>query len=410
MSKHSVWGGIEQALDDLKQGRMIILVDSSDRENEGDLVIAAEKATAETINFMTKYGRGLVCLPLSGDQIDHLGLPLMTKRNKSKFNTAFTVSIGAAHGITTGISAADRAHTIQVAIDPKSSAEDIACPGHIFPLRAVEGGVLSRAGHTEGSVDLARLAGFKSAAVICEIMNDDGSMARKQDLEKFATQHQLTIVSIEDLISYRIQHETIIAEVAETNLPLENYGQFTAKVFENRHDQTQYLVLMCPSVDPQKPPLVRIHSQCITGDIFGSCRCDCGPQLDASLHQISQEGGIFIYLLNHEGRGIGLANKVKAYALQEKGMDTVEANTHLGFAADQRDYGIAAQILHLLKINTIRLLTNNPQKINGIQRYGINVFRREAIEMKPTKDNLRYLRTKQEKLGHLLSLVTENNS
>jgi 3,4-dihydroxy 2-butanone 4-phosphate synthase/GTP cyclohydrolase II len=409
MKHHSAWGTIEQALDDLKQGRMIILVDSSDRENEGDLVIAAEKVTAEAINFMAKYGRGLICLPLSGDYVDHLGLPLMTKRNTSKFNTAFTTSIGAAQGITTGISAADRAHTIQVAIDPNSSPEDITCPGHIFPLRAVDGGVLSRPGHTEGSVDLSRLANLKSAAVICEIMNDDGSMARRDDLEKFAQQHQLTIVSIEDLISYRIQRETIIVETAETKLPLENYGQFNAKVFENKYDQTPYLALIRPSIDPQKPPLVRIHSQCITGDIFGSCRCDCGPQLDASLEKISQEGGIFIYLLNQEGRGIGLANKLKAYALQEKGMDTVEANTHLGFAADQRDYGIAAQILHVLKIDTIRLLTNNPQKIQGIQRYGIQVSCREAIETQPTEDNLRYLRTKQQKLGHLLSLVTENN-
>lgn len=394
---------IPEALEALRQGRMIILVDDEKRENEGDLVIAAEKVTAESINFMIKHGGGLICMPMTGAGLDRLGLPLMVNNNTSKYKTAFTVSIGAATGISTGISAPDRARTVQVAVSEQSSAKDISTPGHIFPLRAQEGGVLTRAGHTEGSVDLARLAGLKPAAVLCEVLKADGTMARLDDLVEFAKIHQLPIVSINDLITYRINHETLITELSSSNLPLQPYGEFTIKIFESHIDHAQHVALISKAAKTTKNTLVRLHSECLTGDIFGSSRCDCGWQLRASLQKIGKEGGVLLYM-RQEGRGIGLANKIKAYALQEQGYDTVEANEQLGFAADQRDYGMGAQILRQLGIKQISLLTNNPAKIAGMERYGIEVVSREPLESVPNKDNVSYLRAKQSKLGHLLAI------
>ena len=394
---------IETALEALRDGKMIILIDDEHRENEGDLVIAAEKATPETINFMAQYGRGLICMPAASDILDRLNLPMMVKHNKSKQRTPFTVSIGAAEGITTGISAFDRAHTIKVAIDSASKPEDIVSPGHIFPLKAKEGGILARAGHTEGAVDLARLAGFKPAAVLCEIMKSDGTMARLSDLIPFATRHGLPLISIADLITYRVNHEDLLSEVATAHLPLYSYGSFIVKVFESKLDKAQHVALIS-----QKPLadhcLVRLHSECLTGDIFGSSRCDCGQQLEASLKRIHQEGGVLLYM-RQEGRGIGLGNKIRAYALQETaGLDTVEANHALGFASDERDYGMGAQLLRHLGICKIRLLTNNPKKIAGLRRYGIEEVIREPLEIEPSDTNIAYLTTKRDKLGHLLSL------
>lgn len=396
---------VQQAIADLRQGKMIILVDDESRENEGDLIIAAEKITAEAINFMTQFGRGLVCMPMAGELIDRLRIPQMVQKNTSRYQTAFTVSIGAASGVTTGISAADRARTVQVAIADDSTLDDITMPGHIFPLRARDGGVLARAGHTEGSIDLMKLAGLKPAAVLCEIMNKDGTMARFSELKNFAKQHQLCIVSINDLVSWRFTHETLITEIANANLPLKSYGDFVIRVFESQIDGAHHLALIKGDLTTEPPVLVRLHSECLTGDIFGSTRCDCGLQLQTSLARIEQEGGVLLYM-RQEGRGIGLANKIKAYAVQEQqGLDTVEANHHLGFAADQRDYGIGAQILRLLGIKSIRLLTNNPSKIIGIQKCGIEVSVREAVETAPTKANISYLETKRKKLGHLLEMA-----
>ncbi len=394
---------IEQAIADIREGKMVILVDDEDRENEGDLVIAADHISAQHINFMAKYARGLICLSMEGQMIDRLSIPMMVEKNRSQFETAFTVSIEAATGVTTGISAADRARTVQVAIDPNSTAKDIVMPGHIFPLRAKAGGVLNRTGQTEGSIDLARLAGLKSAAVICEIVNDDGTMARMPDLQQFSLQHNVKIVTIKDLIAYRMRNENHVREIACSRLPLENHGEFTIKVFENNFDNLQHVALIKGDIDAEKPTLVRVHSECLTGDVFGSARCDCGWQLNAALAQIAQEGGVLLYM-HQEGRGIGLGNKIKAYALQDNGLDTVEANHHLGFKADNREYGIGSQILRTLGIKKMRLLTNNPRKIFGINGFELDIVSREPIEMQPTLENMNYLSTKKEKLGHILTL------
>jgi 3,4-dihydroxy 2-butanone 4-phosphate synthase/GTP cyclohydrolase II len=393
---------VRDALEDIRQGKMVILVDDEDRENEGDLCMAAEMVTAEDVNFMAKEGRGLICLTLTEDRADHLGLPLMVQENSSSFGTAFTVSIEARRGVTTGISAADRAQTIQVAIADETVAQDLARPGHIFPLRAKNGGVMVRAGQTEGSVDLARMAGLKPSGMICEIMNDDGTMARMPELRKFAEKHQLRIVSIADMVAYRMRKELLITRAAETRLPTSAGGEFKAVVYDNEVDNCQHLALYKGDISPDKPTLVRVHSECLTGDVFSSSRCDCGEQLHASMSMIEKEGAGVVLYMRQEGRGIGLVNKLKAYNLQDDGHDTVEANEALGFQADLRDYGIGAQILSELGVRKIRLLTNNPRKIIGLEGYGLEIVERVAIEMPANKNNLKYLKTKQQKLGHLL--------
>ncbi len=397
---------IKDVLEDLKKGKMIILVDDEDRENEGDLTIAAEKVTPEAINFMAKYGRGLICLSLAPEIVEHLKLPLMVYDNRSPFKTAFTVSIEARTGVTTGISAADRAHTILTAVAEDCKPEDLVQPGHVFPLRARRGGVLFRTGQTEGSVDLARLAGLRPASVICEIMNDDGTMARMPDLQKFAKIHGLKIATIADLIAYRMRNESFVHLVAETVLPTP-FGEFKAMAFVNDIDEYEHLALVKGEIDTEKEILVRVHSQCTTGDVFGSLRCDCGSQLEKAMEMVQEEGlGVILYL-QQEGRGIGLANKLKAYALQDKGRDTVEANEELGFEADLRDYGVGAQILAALGVRKMRLMTNNPRKIRGLEGYGLTVQGRVPIETDPKPENLKYLTTKCQKLGHLMNI---NNS
>lgn len=395
---------IEQAIETLKAGKMIILMDDEDRENEGDLVMAADYVTPEAINFMSRMGCGLICLPMANELVDKLQLPMMTQNNRSPYGTGFTVSIEAADGVSTGISAKDRARTIQVAIHPDTQPQDIISPGHIFPLRAKAKGVLERAGQTEGSVDLARLAGLTPAAVICEIINEDGTMSRRDELALFSKTHDIPMVTIKDLIEYRIQHECLVHEAASTGIPLEGHGLFNMTVFDNDLDKAEHFALVKPPVFANKVPLVRIHSECITGDVFKSCKCDCGKQLERSLALIAEEGGVLIYL-RQEGRGIGLANKLKAYALQEAhGLDTVDANLELGFPVDDRDYAIAYQILKYLGIEALRLLTNNPLKIEAIERYGIVVQERMALEVESTDDNHQYLKTKRDRLGHLLTI------
>jgi 3,4-dihydroxy 2-butanone 4-phosphate synthase/GTP cyclohydrolase II len=398
--------GIDEVLNELREGKMVILVDDEDRENEGDLVIAAEKITPEAINFMAKYGRGLICLSLDPEIVEQLKLPLMVYDNQTPFKTAFTVSIEARHGVTTGISAADRAHTILTAVSDDARPEDLVQPGHVFPLRARRGGVLFRTGQTEGSVDLARLAGLKPAGVICEIMNDDGTMARMPELMKFGKKHDIKIATVADVIAYRMRNESFVKKAAETVLPTP-YGEFKAVAFVNDIDDYEHLALIKGDIDPEEPTLVRVHSQCLTGDVFGSYRCDCGPQLEEAMEMVQKEGlGVILYM-QQEGRGIGLCNKVKAYALQDQGRDTVEANEELGFEADLRDYGVGAQILASLGVKRMKLMTNNPRKIIGLEGYGLEMVERVPIETKPRPENMKYLMTKCQKLGHLMKVGAE---
>jgi 3,4-dihydroxy 2-butanone 4-phosphate synthase / GTP cyclohydrolase II len=395
---------IEEALDDIRQGKMVILVDDEDRENEGDLTMAAEKVTPEAINFMAKYGRGLICLSLTDERLNELRLPMMVLDNTSRFQTAFTVSIDARKGVTTGISVADRAATILTAIDDSTTSEDLVSPGHVFPLRARRGGVLVRTGQTEGSVDLARLAGLKSSGVICEIMNEDGTMSRMPDLRVFAERHGLKIVTIADLIKYRLHKESLVRRIAEAKIPTKYGGLFTAIAYENDVDPFHHLALVKGDIQPDDEVLVRVHSQCLTGDVFGSRRCDCEEQLHKAMAMVEKEGkGVIVYM-RQEGRGIGLVNKLRAYCLQDLGRDTVEANEALGFQADMRDYGIGAQILVDLGLHKIRLMTNNPRKIKGLEGYGIKVIERIPIESKPSQENIEYLKTKAKKMGHILSI------
>jgi 3,4-dihydroxy 2-butanone 4-phosphate synthase / GTP cyclohydrolase II len=399
-----VFSAIEEAIADIQQGKMIVIVDDEDRENEGDLMVAAEMATPELINFMAKFGRGLICLTLTESRTHELGLSMMVGDNESAFETPFTVSIDARNGISTGISAADRAHTIKVAIDPESSRGDLVKPGHIFPLRAKNGGVLVRMGQTEASVDIARIAGLQPCGVICEIMNDDGTMARVSHLTEFIKEHDLKMITTKDLAEYRLKKEALVEEVTSTILPTHS-GEFRSVVFKNILNDQAHVALVKGEIQADEPTLVRVHSQCLTGDVFGSYRCDCGEQLKKSMEMIDQEGkGVLLYLYQ-EGRGIGIVNKMKAYALQDEGKDTVQANEELGFKPDLRDYGIGAQILRKLGLGKIRIMTNNPRKIVGLEGYGLEMVERVSIEVQAKKDNIKYLRTKQEKMGHMFSKI-----
>jgi 3,4-dihydroxy 2-butanone 4-phosphate synthase/GTP cyclohydrolase II len=399
-----IFGTIEQAVDDLKNGKLVIVADDEDRENEGDLVCAAELVTPETINFMTLHGRGLICLALTGERCDQLGLPQMSDRNTEEQSTAFTVSIDAERrfGVTTGISASDRATTIHVAINPATVPTDLRRPGHIFPLRSRPGGVLQRVGQTEASVDLARLAGLVPAGVICEILNPDGSMARRPELEVIARQHGLTFITVAHLVAHRLKHERLVHRVAEARLPTD-LGEFTVIGYRNDVDRAEHVALVMGDVSGRADILVRMHSKCLTGDVFGSQRCDCGFQLRRAMQLIAAEGrGVIVYL-DQEGRGIGLLNKVRAYALQDSGADTVQANQHLGFAPDLRNYGIGAQILRDLGLSSIRVMTNNPRKLVGLEGYGLEIAERVPLVASPTQENADYLAAKKDKLGHLLT-------
>jgi 3,4-dihydroxy 2-butanone 4-phosphate synthase/GTP cyclohydrolase II len=392
---------IEEAIEEIRAGRMVVVVDAADRENEGDLTIAAQFATPEAIAFMAKEGRGLICLCLTGERCDELGLRMMSDRNEARFGTAFTVSVEAREGVSTGISAHDRSHTIQVAIDPSKGRGDLVEPGHVFPLRARKGGVLERAGQTEAAVDLARLAGLNSAGVICEVMKDDGAMARVPDLIEFCARHELKLVTVADLIEYRRRHERLVEREVSVRLPTV-HGEFSAVLFRETLTGKQHVALVRGAVDGAKDVLVRVHSECLTGDVFHSLRCDCGEQLDAALALIAaEESGVLLYMAQ-EGRGIGLLNKLRSYELQENGLDTVDANLALGFAADEREWGIGNQILADLGLTTIRLLTNNPKKVSGLQAYGLEVTEQVPIEVSPNDENRRYLAAKRDKLGHRL--------
>ncbi|HEY4711133.1 MAG TPA: bifunctional 3,4-dihydroxy-2-butanone-4-phosphate synthase/GTP cyclohydrolase II [Dehalococcoidia bacterium] len=394
---------IEEAIKDIKAGKFVIVVDDEDRENEGDLTIAAVKVTPEAINFMATHGRGLICVPLTGKRLDELHIPMMVSDNTSKLTTAFTVSVEARYGTTTGISAADRSRTVQVLIDPKTKPDDLLMPGHVFPLRARDGGVLVRTGQTEAAVDLARLAGLYPAGVICEVMNEDGTMARMPQLEVIAKKFGLKIISVADLITYRRSHEKLVHRVAEAKLPT-TYGEFTVMAYKSDIDSDEHVALVMGDITTSEPVLVRVHSECLTSDVFGSLRCDCGEQLAIAMHKIADEGrGVLLYM-RQEGRGIGLHNKLRAYELQDSGLDTVEANLSLGFEADLREYGIGAQILADLGLHKIRMMTNNPKKLIALEGYGLKVVEQVPILANPNPHNLHYLETKQKKLGHLLKL------
>jgi len=394
---------IPEAVEDIKAGKFLIAVDDEGRENEGDLLIAAEKVTPEAINFMARYGRGLICIAMTGERLDELRIPMMVHDNTSKFASPFTVSVEAKHNVTTGISAHDRAVTIEALIEPATRPEDLSRPGHMFPLRAREGGVLVRAGHTEAVVDLAKIAGLYPAGVICEIMNEDGTMARLPQLERMAAEHGIKIVSVAQIIAYRRLHEKLIQRVAEASLPT-RYGDFLAIAYKSAIDPDEHVALTRGELDGERPVLVRVHSECLTGDVFHSLRCDCGEQIDLAMKAIADEGrGVFLYM-RQEGRGIGLHNKIRAYALQDQGLDTVEANEALGFESDIRDYGIGAQILADLGVRNIRLLTNNPRKVIGLEGYGLQVVETVPILATPNPRNLRYLETKRKKMGHLLKV------
>jgi 3,4-dihydroxy 2-butanone 4-phosphate synthase/GTP cyclohydrolase II len=394
---------IPEALEEIKAGKFLIMVDDEGRENEGDLAIAAEKVTPKAINFMARYGRGLICIAMTGERLDDLRIPMMVHDNTSKFSSPFTVSVEAKHDVTTGISARDRAVTVKALIEPATRPEDLSRPGHMFPLRARDGGVLVRAGHTEAVVDLARIAGLYPAGVICEVMSEDGTMARLQELEALAAEHDIKIISVAQIIAYRRLHEKLIHRVAEASLPT-RYGDFLAVAYKSAIDPDEHVALIKGELDGDRPVLVRVHSECLTGDVFHSMRCDCGEQIDLAMKAIADEGrGVFLYM-RQEGRGIGLHNKIRAYALQDQGMDTVEANEALGFESDIRDYGIGAQILADLGVRNLRLLTNNPRKVIGLEGYGLQVVETVPIVCKPNPRNRRYLETKSKKMGHLLKL------
>ena len=396
----------EEAIKEIKEGRMVILVDDEDRENEGDLTMAAEAVNADSINFMAKYGRGLICLAMNPQMVEALDLPMMVSNNTSQFHTGFTVSIEARHGVTTGISAADRATTIQTAIADDAKPDDLVRPGHVFPLRARRGGVIVRTGQTEGSVDLAKLAGLKPAAVICEIMDEDGTMARMPTLEKFSEEHGIGICTIEKLIEYRMRTESFVHKAVECTIPTGYAGDFRVVVYENDMEDLQHIALIKGEVHPEQPILVRVHSECLTGDIFGSLRCDCGDQLHKSMQMMDEEGAGVLLYVRQEGRGIGLVNKLKAYVLQDQGYDTVEANEKLGFKADLRDYGIGAQVLADLGVRKMRLITNNPKKIVGLEGYGLSVLEQVPIQIEPNDYNRCYLECKRLKMGHYLNIDT----
>ena len=398
---------IENAIDAIARGDAVVVVDDANRENEGDLIIAAEKTTPETMGFMVRHTSGVICMPLEGARLDELQLPMMVAENTTAYRTAFTVSVDAKRGTTTGISAADRATTVHALIDPETRPDDLARPGHIFPLRYREGGVLKRAGHTEAAVDLARLAGLSPAGVLAEVVNDDGTMARLPELERFAAEHDLAMISIADLIRYRRHREKLVRRISEARIPTK-YGEFTAYVFESLLDGTEHMAFVRGEVAGKSNVLVRVHSECLTGDVFGSIRCDCGLQLDLALERVAEENeGVVVYLRGHEGRGIGLGHKLRAYTLQDQGRDTVEANVELGFPIDSREYGIGSQILVDLGITTMRVMTNNPAKYGGLEGYGLEIVERVPLRSRPTDENIAYLRAKQEKMGHLLEIEDE---